>query len=366
MSNITPAAPRALVSGGGTGGHVFPGLAVAAVLAGRGWRVAWVGRAGGMEERLVSARGIEFRALRARPVVGRSAPARLAALATVGRSALAARRLIRRLGASVVLGTGGFVSAPAVLGARLAGRPALLLEPNARAGAANRWLSRWAHGAALAHDGARPDFRCSAHLTGVPVRAEFFEQPEWPASEHPVRLLVLGGSQGALPLNLLLPPAFAQLSRRLPQLSILHQVGAHEAATRAVYERLDLGGIEVRLTPFVEDVAGAMGEAHLVISRAGAVTLAEICAAGRPALLFPLALAGAHQEENASALETAGGAEVLAGGAPEPSEVAAHLAALLGDRQRLRRMGAALRSLARPGAAERIADLMESAAGGRR
>lgn len=358
------AARTTLLAGGGTAGHVFPGLAVAAELSRRGWRVSWAGRSGGMEEGLVRDRGLDFHALPAAAVIGQGALSRARALGTLASSALKARSLVRRLDARVVLGTGGYVAAPACIGARLAGRPALLLEPNARAGAANRWLSRWARGAAVAYPGTGDDFHCPTHLTGVPVRDEFFAVGERPSGASP-RLLVLGGSQGALQLNRLLPEAFERLAPIFPRLSVVHQVGrAHVDVTREAYAARDLGTIEVEIVPFLDDVAGAMSAADLVVSRAGAVTLAEICAAGRPAILIPLAIAGGHQAANAAGLEEAGGALLLAGERANAEELTAALSGLLADEDRRREMGRALRRLACDDAASRIADLVESTAGG--
>ncbi|MBV8200412.1 MAG: glycosyltransferase, partial [Acidobacteria bacterium] len=218
--------PHALLAGGGTGGHVFPALAVAEELLARGWRVSYAGSPSGLEARLVPERGIAFFGLPARPLLGRGPLARGLALATLARSAVSAAALIRRLGASVVLGTGGYVSAPAVVGARLAGRPVLLLEPNARAGTANRWLSRCATEAAVGYAETARGLRCPATVTGVPIRATFFAVPPMTAAataataataagaaaaaagaQPPRRLLVLGGSQGARQLNRALPAA---------------------------------------------------------------------------------------------------------------------------------------------------------------
>jgi len=350
--------PHALLAGGGTGGHVFPALAVGDELARRGWTVSFTGAATGLEARLVPARGIPFHPLPALPLVGKSVGARARALATLGRSALAARRLVRALGADAVLGTGGYVSAPAVVGARLAGRPVLLLEPNARAGVANRWLSRWAAGAVVGYDSARADLACPVWVTGVPVREEFFLVGPELAPGAP-RLLVLGGSQGARQLNDLLPAAVATLSGRLPELTVLHQVGERNLeATRAVYREAGLAAA-VEVVPFLDDVAGAMASAHLVLSRAGALTTAEICAAGRASLLLPLAIAKGHQGENAAVLAEAGAAEVLAGGEVTAERLHELLADLLPDRERLAQMGRAARGLARPRAAAAIADRFE-------
>jgi UDP-N-acetylglucosamine--N-acetylmuramyl-(pentapeptide) pyrophosphoryl-undecaprenol N-acetylglucosamine transferase len=421
----TPSAPaarprHALLAGGGTGGHVFPALAVAEELLRRGWTVSFAGSATGLEARLVPARGIPFHALPARPVVGKSAMERARAFATLGRSALAARRLLRTLGADAVLGTGGYASAPAVVGAALARRPALLLEPNARAGAANRWLSRLAAGAAVGYRSARADLECPAWVTGVPVRAAFFAVPER-LPDGPPRLLVLGGSQGARQLNETLPAAVALAARELPGLSLLHQAGARDVeATRAAYgqagwkedrveEKADQvekdgqagggprqgdetpaarwgtdhaeedqvrkegragepqgTGVEPRLevVPFLDDVAGAMASSHLILSRAGAIATAEICAAGRASILVPLAIAQGHQVENARLLAAAGAAEVVTGAGVTAERLAQLLVDLLSDFGRLTQMGKAARALARPDAAAAIADRLEELVGG--
>jgi UDP-N-acetylglucosamine--N-acetylmuramyl-(pentapeptide) pyrophosphoryl-undecaprenol N-acetylglucosamine transferase len=289
------------------------------------------------------------------------------ALVTLGRSALAARRLVREHGVDAVVGTGGYVSGPAVLGAWLARRPVLLLEPNARAGVANRWLSRIATEAAAGYASVRGDLKCPVQVTGVPVRPAFFAVPP-PLPAGPPRLLVLGGSLGARQLNEALPPAVVAAAGALPGLTVLHQAGArHVEPTRAAYEAAGLaasaaGAVEV--VPFLDDVAAAMASSHLVLSRAGAIATAEICAAGRPSLLVPLTISKAHQVDNARLLADAGAAELLAGGDVTPERLAALLGELLGDRDRLVRMAAAARGLARPGAAAAIADRLEEIVGG--
>jgi len=371
--------PHALLAGGGTGGHVFPALAVGEELVRRGWRVSLAGMAEGMEARLAAERGLPFHALPARPLLGRGLRAKAAALRTAAVGAVAAARLVRRLGVDVVLGTGGYVSVPAVLGARLARRPVLLLEPNARAGVANRWLSRWANGAAVAFAATLRDLKCPSIVSGVPVRAAFFAvgpPPPLGASDSKrsddarPRLLVLGGSQGARQVNRLLPAAVARARRELPGLSVLHQAGAKNVEeTRAGYlaaglaDDLSSGAVEV--VPFLDDVAGAMAASHLLVSRAGAITVAEICAAGRGALLLPLAIAQAHQVDNARLLAEAGAAEMMvAGAAGEAGEDAmaqdlgSRLITLLADPGRQVAMGRAARALARPDAVAAIADRM--------
>ena len=352
--------PHVLMAGGGTAGHVFPGIAVAAELRRRGWKASWAGRDGEMEEFLIESQELDFHALPARAVVGKSLLSKVGAVATLSRSALAARRLIRRSDARVVLGTGGYVSVPAAVGARLARRPVLLFEPNARAGEANRTLSRWARAAAVGYPSATADLHCPVHVTGVPVRPEFLRLGDPPA--HRTSVLVLGGSQGALNVNRLLPPAFGRLAAEFPGLEIVHQVGRHREATERAYGEVDMGTARVRIEPFIDDVAGAMESAHLIVSRAGAVTLAEICAAGRPALLIPLKLAGGHQRENAQALVDAGGAAMLEEDCSVDEAVTTLRSLLLSDERR-REMGRAVAGLAAGDAARTIADLVESAAG---
>ncbi len=371
-----------LLAGGGSGGHVFPALAVGEELRARGHRVSFAGSARGIEARLVPARGVEFHALRSRPMTGRGPIGKALAVATLVVAGLAAARLVKRLAVDAVVGTGGYASAPAVLGAALARRPALLVEPNARPGFANRRLSRWAAGAALAFADAGRELACPARVTGVPVREEFFRIAP-AAGDGPLGLLVLGGSQGARSLNLAVPEALGGAPALPGALAVRHQTGAaHLEETRAAYESAGIpvagggphAGAEasapVRLEPFLDDVAGAMAASQLVVSRAGAITLAEIAAAGRAAVLVPLALAEGHQRDNALAFQAAGAARVVESAPGAARGLAAALAPVLGellaDRAELDAMGRAARELGRPGAAAAIADWVEElAAGGR-
>lgn len=348
-----------LVAGGGSGGHVFPALAVAEQLEKRRWRVSWLGRVEGMERDLVGRQGLEYHGLPARAIVGRSVGGRVLAMTDLGRSSWRARQLIRSLEVGVVVGTGGYASAPGVMGAVLARRPAVLLEPNAVPGVANRWLSRFAAQAAIASDSAAAGLRCPCVETGVPVRADF-SAPHQPADTRgPLRLLVLGGSQGARQLNDLLPPALESLGATQPGMQVTHQVGASLLdEARSAYARRSMAGVEISVVPFLDDVFAAMAAAHLIISRAGAITLAEICAVGRAALLLPLTLAGSHQLANARSLAATGGAEALDPSRTTAEEFTDRLGALVGNRQQLLEMGAALHGLARPQAAADIADLV--------
>ncbi|MCZ6725820.1 MAG: undecaprenyldiphospho-muramoylpentapeptide beta-N-acetylglucosaminyltransferase [Acidobacteria bacterium] len=351
-----------LFAGGGSAGHVFPGLAVAEVLAARGWVVSWAGRPAGMERELVEGVGLHYAALPAAPLVGQGVRGKLGSLLTLVLAAWRGRRLIRQLGADVVVGTGGYVSAPAVLGAKLGGRPSLLLEPNARAGAANRLLSRWASAAAVAFVEAEEDFACRVETTGTPVRAGFFDRSEGRLEAAPT-VLIVGGSQGARQINELLPPAIERLGARLPRLRVRHQTGAGNVdSVRVDYTQRKLDDVELEVVAFLEDMPAVLGAADLVVSRAGAVTLAEICAAGRPSVLMPLRQAGDHQLDNARRLAVAGAAIVLEDGDASVDGIFEALAGLLGDRERLTAMSDAASALAVDDAAERIADLIHELA----
>jgi UDP-N-acetylglucosamine--N-acetylmuramyl-(pentapeptide) pyrophosphoryl-undecaprenol N-acetylglucosamine transferase len=211
------------------------------------------------------------------------------------------------------------------------------------------------------------DLKCRAWVTGVPVRAAFFAvPPELPSSEtpEPLRILVLGGSQGAQQINQALPETARHLFERLPGLRILHQAGARNLeSARQAWTDAGFADDRVEVVPFLDDVAGAMARSHLLVSRAGAITLAEICAAGRASLLVPLSIAQGHQVDNARALADAGAAEMILSGALTPERMADRLLALLQDLPRLAGMGRAARSLAHPRAAADIADHLEELGG---
>lgn len=354
---MPPSPPaHALLAGGGSGGHVYPALAVADELTRRGWRVSFIGRAASFEQRVVERYGLEFHSYEARPIVGRGVGQRISALSALLRSIAHSRRTLAALGADVVLGTGGYVSAPAVLAAWTLRVPSVLLEPNATPGSANRWMSRFAREAVTAFSSAAGELHCPAQNTGVPVRGAFFATPRALPS-GPIRLLVLGGSQGARQLNELVPAALEKVAPGVKSGFVLHQAGEKglEPARKA-YAGRDLRGIEVEVVAFIEDVASAMAASQLIVCRAGALTVSEIAAAARPALLVPLSLAGAHQVDNARELEAIGGGIYLEPGRQSVEELAVELGVLLADRARLEAMAARATELARRDAAARIAD----------
>lgn len=325
----------ALVIAGGTGGHVFPGLAVAAALVARGWRVVWMGHPQGMEVGLVGRAGLPFEGVPFGALRGKGVLALVRLPLNFARAWLQARAVLQRVRPQVVLGMGGYVTVPGGTAARSLGIPLILHEQNSVAGLANRLLARFAVGVVEAFPGAfqRPGGgRLGALLGGAltplrgdrvavlgnPVRAALADLPaplvRARARRGPLRILVVGGSLGAKALNELVPAALTQLAGRLPSEwlpRVRHQSGrAHLEALRAAYAKAE---IDAEVLDFIDDMAQAYGDADLVICRAGAATVAELAVAGVAALLVPFPFAvDDHQTSNARWLVDAGAAWLAA------------------------------------------------------
>lgn len=348
---------RVLIAGGGTGGHVFPALAIAEALQQQepAAQVEFFGVSRGLEARAVPARGFAIHLVELQGFAGQSLWRQLLLVPQLARTLVQALGLLRRFRPGLVLGVGGYASLPAVLAAGLLRIPVVLHEQNACPGLANRLAARWARCICVAMAEAEHAFgRRRVVLTGNPVRQELFDLPA--VASTPSRLLVFGGSQGAAVLNRVLPAALALVRRQLPQLQVLHQTGSREVAdVRQAYSEQGCGdGVEV--VPFIEDMAAAYASASLVVCRAGATSIAELTACGRPAILIPLpTAAGDHQRRNAEALQRAGAARLL----PQAELTAAHLAemlvALLHNRAELAMMATQARALAMPQAAAGVA-----------
>jgi len=362
-----------VIAGGGTGGHVFPGIAVARELRRRdpGRPLGWIGARGGLEMRLVPAEGIPLVALRLGGMAGLGPLVRMASAvkAAAGTLACLVRFAARRPAA--VLGVGGFASGPAGLAAALLRVPLVLHEQNARPGATNRALSRFARSVAVSFEGTRALLPSATRnrvvVTGNPVRAEFFGAED-PRAAAPVpsgpagrlRLLVFGGSRGARSINRAVADALPHLVRWRARLHIVHQTGEVDLA--GAREAHTAAGFSSDVAPFLDDMADRMRRADLVLCRSGASTVFELAACGRPALVVPFPLAaGGHQMDNARLLVDAGAAVLLEDRELTGASLAAALENLLSDPARLKAMGAAARALARPDAAARIADLVETA-----
>jgi UDP-N-acetylglucosamine--N-acetylmuramyl-(pentapeptide) pyrophosphoryl-undecaprenol N-acetylglucosamine transferase len=369
-------AVRAVIAGGGTAGHVYPGLALGRVLQDRGHDVSFLGTERGVEAALVPAAGFDFQVVQAAPFVRRPSPAAVRAAFV----ALAAIKRCRALleGADVVVGMGGYVSVPAVLAAATGRLPVVLHEQNAVPGLANRVLSRVARGVALSFPGAAARFprrvRPKAVLTGNPVRAEILrvrEERDALAKEGRAELdladdrrtvVIFGGSQGALRIDRAAVGACKLLAAEGTLQVLLITGPAHvEVTKRGLSEE---GDLIVRAVGYLDRMELAFACADLVVSRAGATTIAEIAACGLPALLIPYPHAtGRHQEANARALQEAGGASILPDDEVSAETLAARIDGLAGHEERLSFMAERSAAFGRPDAAERLADLAERVGG---
>lgn len=348
-----PTVRPVLILAGGTGGHVYPALAVAAVLGAQAQPVHWLGGARGIEARLAPAAGIPFTALPGRGLRGTGPGRKLLGPPRLALAVARAWRLIRRLRPRAALGFGGYASGAGGLAARLARCPLLIHEQNAIAGATNRFLSRFAL-RLLA--GFPETFGARTELTGNPVREAFAAVPA-PAERYrgrsgPLRLLVTGGSQGALALNEVLPAA---LARAKHEFEVRHIAGPkHVEATRAAYAE---AGVAAEVIGYEEALWDRCAWADLALARAGALTLAEFAVAGLPAVLVPFpAAVDDHQTVNAQVFEAAGAARLLPQIELTPAALAAGLDALaVGGREGLLVMAESARRLAYQDAAERVA-----------
>ncbi|MGH6892967.1 MAG: undecaprenyldiphospho-muramoylpentapeptide beta-N-acetylglucosaminyltransferase [Dongiaceae bacterium] len=361
---IAATAPRILLAAGGTGGHMFPAEALARALLTRGLTVdlATDARGQGFGDRLPQVR---VHRIASGGVAGKGPIARLGNLLRLGWGVVQSRRLLRRLDPAVVVGFGGYPSVPPVWAAQQDEVPTILHEQNAVMGRANRFLARRAARLALSFDDVQFADRVGAErrtVTGNPVRPEVSAIADAtyvaPRAGEPVRLFVMGGSLGARVFGKAVPDAVALLHQDLRRrLSIAQQARAEDMANVCeAYRALNLA---VELRPFFEDVPERLRQAHLLVTRAGASTVAELTAAGRPAVLVPLPNSiDDHQMANARALESARGGWLLPENLLSPSALAKILEAALADPVRLEQAAAAAKSLGKRDAADRLADLV--------
>jgi len=344
-----------MIMAGGTGGHIFPGLAVAQVLRDRGVPVVWLGAAGAMETRLVPQHGIEIDTLPIAGVRGKGALALLAAPLRLLTAVRAAAAVLRRRRPRTVIGFGGFASGPGGLAARLAGLPLLVHEQNRAPGLTNRVLSKLAQRTLTGFPGSFDH----ELVVGNPVRAAIAALPapqqRLAGRDGALRLLVLGGSQGARALNLAVPQALAALGD-VP-VEVRHQCGEKLRAEAA--QAYADAGVAASVEAFIDDMAAAYAWADLVVCRSGASTLAELCAVGIGSVLVPFAAAvDDHQTRNAEYLVEHGAALLLKQDAQLAAALQPVLRALAADPQRRLQMAQAARGLALPAAAAHIADLV--------
>ena len=356
---------RAILAGGGTGGHVIPALAIANELKkSYAAEVLFIGTARGIENRLVPAAGYPLQLVRVGALKNVSLMTRAKTAFDLPRAVWDASRMLNEFSPDVVIGVGGYASGPVMLAAVLKHIPSLAFEPNVVPGFANRVVARFVSGAAVHFEETAEYFR-HAEVTGVPVRQAFFEIPAVNNKKQgrvPV-VLVFGGSQGAHAINQAMIRCLPELRRQAPGIHIIHQTGERDYNDAlAAYASL---AESAEVFKFIEDMPAAFARADLLVCRSGASTVAEIAAAGKPAIFVPFPRAADdHQRVNAEALARSGAAVVVEESKLEGVWLAETIAALLGDPRRLHLMSAAARELAHPNAARDIAAMAVRVAGG--
>jgi UDP-N-acetylglucosamine--N-acetylmuramyl-(pentapeptide) pyrophosphoryl-undecaprenol N-acetylglucosamine transferase len=348
-----------LIAGGGTGGHLYPGIAVAREVMTRvpGATVTFVGTAAGIESRVVPREGFALDVIRSAGLKGKSLASLARGMSLLPASAIDAWSVISRRRPRVVLGVGGYSSGPVVALAAVRGIPTLLMEQNAAPGLTNRLLAPLVSAAAVTYEESLAAFGKKAFVSGNPVRPEFFgeanEQPGSPPGA--ARVLVFGGSQGAHAINMAMVEAAARLVAAAPGLEITHQTGERDLeVVRDGYRR---AGLHARVEPFLFAMDREMKSADVVVSRSGATTLAELTAARRASILVPFpAATDDHQRKNAEALVRQGAAQMVDQRELNGERLAAELLALVSDQGRRQRMADAAGRMAKPDAARLIVD----------
>ena len=354
-------AARITIMAGGTGGHVFPALAVAHELAARGWQVSWLGTPDSFESRVVPAQGFELDTIASFRLRGQGVLNLILAPLRLLRALVQAWRVLRRRRPQVVLGMEGFASGPGGLISRVLGMPLVVHEQNAIPGMTNRWLARVATRVLEAFPGSFPA-TTGAQAVGNPIRAEITTLPEPRVidGQRPLHLLVMGGSLGAQALNVQVPASLAKIDAA-ERPDVRHQAGRGKLeSTREAYRQ---HGVEAEVEEFLEDMATAYTWADLIVCRAGALTVSELMAAGLASVLVPFPFAvDDHQTANARFLSEAGAAQLVQQSALDADRLSALLRELLSDRARIHDMAQSAYRLARRDAARRVADICEELA----
>ena len=353
-----------LIMAGGTGGHVFPALATARMLQERGVNVHWLGSENGMEVDLVSAAGLPISCISISGLRGKGKLALLVAPFKLINALLQAMLVVRSVKPDGVLGMGGFVTGPGGLAARLMGKPLLIHEQNAVAGMTNKLLSRFATVVMEAFPGSFP-VGVKTIATGNPVRKDICELPATKGSQHEsrsMRVLVVGGSLGAVAINEVVPEAFKLLESG-SKFEITHQAGKKNLeATVANYQQ---AGVEAKVVPFISDMKSVYEWADIVICRAGALTISELCMAGVGAILVPYPHAvDDHQTKNAGFMVDSGAAELMPQQDFTATALNKKLKAMIENREIMTNMAQAARKLARPDATEKVVSYCMEACNG--
>jgi UDP-N-acetylglucosamine--N-acetylmuramyl-(pentapeptide) pyrophosphoryl-undecaprenol N-acetylglucosamine transferase len=352
-----------MIAGGGTGGHIYPAIAIAQELLARdaSRRVVFVGTERGLEKTIVPRAGFPLELISVGGLKGKGLGETIRNLARLPLGFVQAWRLLAKHRPSIVLGVGGYSSGPVLLAARLRGVPTAIHEQNAFPGVTNRLLARVVRAVAVAFEEAAPRLkRKDAVVTGNPIRKEFFQAQRPTTNDQRRTLLIFGGSQGSRVINDAMAGALLFLARLKGRLRIVHQTGPNELEkVRAAYRSSAFD--DARVVPYLDPILDEIAAADLVVSRAGAMTIGELAAVGRAAILIPFAAAtNSHQELNARVVERAGGAMVITEGELSPERLGLAIAEIINDPDRAGRMGAAARALAAPQATKKIVDLLEN------
>jgi UDP-N-acetylglucosamine--N-acetylmuramyl-(pentapeptide) pyrophosphoryl-undecaprenol N-acetylglucosamine transferase len=352
-----------MIAGGGTGGHIYPAIAIAREYVGRdaSRKVIFVGTEKGLEKTIVPKAGFPLEFINVGGLKGKGGLDLLRNVARLPLGFIDAWRAVGRHKPEAVLGVGGYSSGPVLVAAKLRGVPTIIHEANAFPGLANRVVARWVTAVAVAFQDALPRMkRADGVVTGNPIRKEFFDLGANPKGPTPkARLLVFGGSQGSRVLNDAITGALLFLARQKETLDIVHQTGPNELEkVKTAYAQSAF--TNARVVPYLDPMADEIAAADLVVSRAGAMTIGELSAIGRAAVLVPFAAAtNNHQELNARVVERAGGAVVITEAELTPERLASAISDIAGDPQRAARMGTASKTLATPDATKTIVDLIE-------
>lgn len=351
---------KVLIAAGGTGGHIYPGIAVAKEILRRdeSSEVLFVGTARGLETRIVPENGFQLSLINSAGLKNVGVMGKVKGLSVLPKSFLEARQIIRQFRPHVVVGAGGYVSGPVLLMAAIMGVPTLVMDSNALPGFTNRQLARFVDRAALTFEESLKFFGKKGVVTGNPVRHEFFEVPRKVRSDL-FHVLIFGGSQGARAINNAMAEALPHLSQFDGKLTITHQTGEADLdGIKAAYGESKFAGSDVR--PFISDMFTEFGKADLVICRAGATTCAELSAAGKAAIMIPLPTAADdHQRKNAEALERAGAAKMIVQSELNGERLASEIAALVEKPDAITEMETSAKALGREDAAEKTADIIE-------
>lgn len=350
---------RVVIAGGGTGGHLYPGIALAETFKRFqvGSRILFIGTAQGMEATLLPEKGFSFEAISAKGLIGKGAGAKLKSLFLVPVGLIQSVRILRRFSPHLVIGIGGYAAGPVLLAAVLLRIRRIILEPNLVPGLANKLIAPYVDLAVIAFEESREYLRTKEiKICGVPVRPEIAQAVEAAASKgsEPKRrtLLILGGSQGAHSINRAMVEAIPILEKEKNSLSVIHQTGKRD--WEEVKEAYSRSALSARVEPFIHGMAEVYAAADLVVSRAGAGTLSELAVAGKPSILVPYPLATAHQEKNAAAFVSSGAAEMILDRELSGTQLGERILALLSEPARLKSMGEAAKRRGHPQAAEEI------------